>query len=183
MGRVMVGTWLACHRGQLPSSSWQRRRARRTPEISAAAWERNLRARDALGERAPGCYLVAEDDRGTVVAVAMGSVNHADPSEAFGEINVLYVDPDQHRRGIGRQLVQRLSGFLADRDVASVRAGVLTSNHQARRFYEALGGQRIGERLLADDGELLPETIYVWPDITSLLERPEVDQGQRRTPG
>jgi ribosomal protein S18 acetylase RimI-like enzyme len=177
MGRVMVRAWLAAHRGQLPSSSGQRRRARWTPQVSAEAWERNLRERDASAEPARDCYLVAEDERATVVAVAMGSVNHTDPSGFFGEINVLYVDPDQHRRGIGRQLVQHLSACLADRGVTSVRVGVLTANHQARLFYEALGGQHLGERLLAEDGELLPESIYAWPDITSLLSPPDAEQG------
>jgi hypothetical protein len=47
---------------------------------------------------------------------------------------------------------------------------VLTTNLDARRFYELLAGQDIGERLFDEDGVLLPERIYVWPDITSLVE-------------
>jgi len=38
-----------------------------------------------------------------------------------------------------------------------------------RRFYEALGGQLAGERLIEEDGLELPESIYVRPEIRSLL--------------
>ena len=42
MGRVMVEAWLTGHHGQMPEAAWQKRRDEWTPEISAAAWERNL---------------------------------------------------------------------------------------------------------------------------------------------
>jgi ribosomal protein S18 acetylase RimI-like enzyme len=168
MGRVMVASWLAGHRGQMPVRAWQRRRDHWTPEVSAGAWQRALLERDRLADRSRDCYLVAEDDRGTMVAVAFGSVNRADPSALVGEVQALYVDPDQHRRGIGRFLLRQLAGCLADRGATSVQIGVLTANHGARRFYEALGGQLAGERLFEEDGHELPESIYVWPDINSL---------------
>ena len=172
MGRVMVASWLAGHRGQVSDRAWQRRRDDWTPEVSARAWQRALLQRDALGDRSPDCYLLAEDDRGSMLAVAFGSVDRADPRAVFGEVQALYVDPTQHRRGVGRCLLQQLAGCLADRGATSIEIGVLTANHDARRFYEALGGQFAGERLIEEDGEELPQSIYVWPDIRSLLPPP-----------
>lgn len=169
MGRVMVTSWLAGHRGQMPDGAWQRRRDQWTPQESARAWQRALLERDRLPDGVGDCYLVTEDDRGTMIAVACGSVNRADPSEAFGEVHALYVDPHWHGRGVGRLLLQQLSGCLADRGATSVQIGVLSANQAARGFYVALGGRLADERLFDEDGDLLPESIYVWPDITSLL--------------
>jgi GNAT superfamily N-acetyltransferase len=169
MGRVMVTSWLAGHRGQMPARAWERRRDQWTPKDSARAWQRALLERDRLPDGVRDCYLVAEDDRGTMIAVACGSVNRADPSGVFGEVHALYVDPNRYGLGVGRLLLQQLSGCLADRGATSVQIGVLAANQGARGFYEALGGQLAGERLFDEDGDLLPESIYVWPDITSLL--------------
>ena len=171
MGRVMVASWLAGHRGQVSDRAWQRRLDDWTPVVSARAWQRALLERDALGD-SPDCYLIAGDDRGTIVAVAVGSVTRTDQRAVLGEVQALYVDPNQHRRGVGRCLLQQLAECLADRGATSVQIAVLTANHDARRFYEALGGQLAGERLIEEDGEELPESIYVWPDITSLLAPP-----------
>ena len=169
MGRVMVTSWLAGHRGQMPDRAWQRRRDEWTPDDSARAWQRALLERDRWPDRLRDCYLVAEDDLGTMIAVAYGAVNRTDTSELLGEVHALYVDPGRRGRGIGRLLLRQLSGCLASRGATAVQIGVLTANHNARGFYEALGGQLVGERLLDEDGDLLPESIYVWPDITSLL--------------
>jgi ribosomal protein S18 acetylase RimI-like enzyme len=169
MGRVMVTSWLAGHRGQMPTRAWERRRDRWTPAVSAQAWQRALSERDALGERSPDWFLVAEDDRGTMVAVTLGSVTNTDPSALLGEVWALYVHPDHHRLGIGRQLLQQLAVCLADRGATSVQIGVLRVNHAARRFYEALGGRLAGERLIDENGDRLPECVYVWPDIHTLL--------------
>jgi hypothetical protein len=46
---------------------------------------------------------------------------------------------------------------------------VLTANVEAQRFYEALGAQHVGDRHFDEDGVPLPERIYAWPAITSLL--------------
>jgi GNAT superfamily N-acetyltransferase len=153
----------------MPDRAWERRRDQWKPEDSARAWQRALLERDRLPDRLRDCYLVAEDDRGTMIAVACGSVNRADPSRVVGEVHALYVDPNRQGRGIGRLLLQQLSGCLAERGATSVQIGVLTANHDARGFYEALGGHLAGHRLLDEDGHLLPESIYVWPEIASLL--------------
>ena len=41
-------------------------------------------------------------------------------------------------------------------------------NRPARAFYEAMGGHEIGQRTFDEQGVLLPETVYAWPDITTV---------------
>ena len=53
--------------------------------------------------------------------------------------------------------------------VRSLHVGVLAANVDAQRFYQALGAQHFGDRHFDEDGVLLPERIYAWPDATSLL--------------
>jgi hypothetical protein len=43
MGRMMVETWLAAHRDEIPEGQYQRRVSEWTPEVSANAWARALR--------------------------------------------------------------------------------------------------------------------------------------------
>src|SRR6187431_2054584 len=40
MGRVMVGSWLSAHRGQMPDAAWQKRVDEWTPAVSARGWAR-----------------------------------------------------------------------------------------------------------------------------------------------
>ena len=169
MGQLMVTAWLAAHRSHIPPSAWERRRERWTPEISASGWERCLRERDALPDLTRACYLVAEDDQGSIIGVAAAAAVDADPAGTLGEVGSLYVHPDHQHRGIGRRLVLQLAACLAKKGVRSLHVGVLTANVDARRFYEALGAQHIGDRRFDEDGVLLPERIYAWPHITSLL--------------
>ena len=172
MGRLMVATWLRAHRTHIPPAAWHRRQASWTPEASAAGWERHLRERDADPGGARACYLIAEDPAGSLIAVAAAAVAADDPTGTTGEVGSLYVHPDHQRHGIGRQLIQQLAGRLHAMGVQALRIGVLASNVEAQRFYEGIGGHLGGERLFDEDGDLLPERIYTWPDLTTLLTQP-----------
>jgi GNAT superfamily N-acetyltransferase len=165
---MMVTTWLIAHRGHIPPGAWERRRKHWTPEVSALGWERHLRARDAAPDQTRACYLVAEDEHGSIIAIAAAAAAEMDPNGTVGEVGSLYVRPDHQRRGLGRCLVQHLAACLADKGFGSLHIAVLTANLDGRQFYEALGGQHVGERLFDEDGDLLPERIYSWPDITSV---------------
>ena len=166
MGELMVTTWLAAHRQHIPAAAWERRRKRWTPDVSAAGWDRTLRERDAATVGHRGCYLVAEDLHGMMIALAAAAIG---PPQTTGEVGSLYVHAHHQRRGIGRLLVRRLAGDLHAEGATSLQIGVLTANQDGSRFYQALGGQLVGERLFDEDGDLLPELIYAWPDITTLL--------------
>jgi len=52
MGRVMVATYLAAHRDQMPAEAWAKRAQEWTPEVSAQGWARPLRRSAALPKAA-----------------------------------------------------------------------------------------------------------------------------------
>ena len=112
MGRVMVESWLTAHRGQMPDAAWEKRRDEWTPEVSARAWERSLRERDA-GDAAGDVVLVAVDDDGTLAGLVLGLGAEDDPSGRTAEIAAIYVGADRRGRGIGRLLLQAAAGELA----------------------------------------------------------------------
>jgi len=172
MGELMVTTWLRAHRSHIPPAAWHRRQTSWTPEVSAAGWERHLRERDADPGGARACFLVAEDPVGTLIAVAAAAAAAHDPTGTTAEVGCLYVHPDHQRHGLGRQLLQHLATRLHAMEIQTLRIGVLATNVEAQRFYEGLGGQLSGERLFDEDGDLLPERIYTWPDLTTLWTGP-----------
>jgi GNAT superfamily N-acetyltransferase len=168
MGRVMVRAWLSTHRGQIPDAAWQKRADEWTPDVSARAWARLLTER-AGGDHARGVLLVAEEETGDLVALALGSEAADDSSGSTAEIDALYVAPDRQGQGIGRRLLQEAASKLATLGLSTLRIGVLTANVGARRFYEAMGGLDIGQRTFDEEGVPLPGTVYAWPDLDALL--------------
>ncbi|HEU5485330.1 MAG TPA: GNAT family N-acetyltransferase [Microlunatus sp.] len=165
----MVTTWLGAHRSHIPPAAWKRRQESWTPEVSAAGWERHLRERDANRSGARACYLIAEDPAGSLVAIAAAAVAADEPTGATGEVGSLYVHPDHQRQGLGRLLLRQLATRLQAMGVQVLHIGVLATNDEAQRFYQALGGQLSGERLFDEDGDLLLERVYTWPDLTVLM--------------
>lgn len=165
MGRVMVDSYLAGHEGQMPEEAWHKRKEEWTPAVSAAGWERTLRDIEA-GALPSACIFVALDERNGVVGVVMGGPAEAAPGR--GEIYALYVHPERQGQGHGRALVRAAAAYLAGRGMPSLHIGCLASNSASRRFYEALGGEVVGERLFDEEGYLLPEVVYGWADTSSL---------------
>jgi ribosomal protein S18 acetylase RimI-like enzyme len=174
MGRVMVESWLTAHRGQMPDAAWQKRVDEWTPEASGAAWARLLaeRAAPARDDQDRVVLLVAEGDAGDPLGLVLGTEAEDDPSGSTAEIVALYVKPDRQGRGIGRTLLGEGARELARLGFSALHIGVLTANLPARAFYEAMGGQEIGQRTFDEEGVVLPGTVYAWPDITSLVGSP-----------
>lgn len=169
MGRVMVEAWLSAHRGQIPNSLWQKRMDEWTPEVSAAAWARLL-AEQARGEAAGVVVLVADEaaQGADPLALVMGDRDEEDTSASTARVGALYVRSDRRGEGIGRALLGAAARELAGLGFSRLHIGVLTANRPARAFYEAMGGHEIGQRTFDEEGVLLPETVYAWPDINSI---------------
>jgi ribosomal protein S18 acetylase RimI-like enzyme len=175
MGRVMVETFLAAHRGQVPEEALEQRRREWTPEVSARSWARTLS--EIASQAWPReCLYVAEDEAGEVVGLAMGGPMNGSDSlrfydhvpESAGEVYALYVHPSRQQCGFGRRLVQAVAGHLAKVGMPALVIGCLAANAPARCFYEAMGGVIVGERT-CDDG---PEVVYGWEHTGELRERP-----------
>lgn len=57
----------------------------------------------------------------------------------YGTISELYVSPAFRRRGVARELVQRVLGTLAARGVTMVEATVSTAQSEGQSFFSSLG--------------------------------------------
>ncbi len=173
MGQVMVETYLAAHRDQMPADAWARRAADWTPEVSAQAWARELRE-IAAGTELRECIYVAVDEGGELIGLAMGGPA-ADELLQTGAVYALHVRMSHQGRGVGRRLVQMVAADLAQHGMTALQIGCLAANAPARRFYEALGGRLVSERLFDEEGVMLPEVVYEWANIETLAAkgRPE----------
>ena len=135
LGELVVASWLAAHRDQVPEEAWLARQERWTPQVSADGWARLL----GTGEESH-VLLVAEEDgalRGQVLVRFDDGTAH---------LLSLYVAHDRLRRGTGRGLLVAAARAAAARGCTRMRVGVLTANTPARAFYEALGGVVVGAR-------------------------------------
>jgi GNAT superfamily N-acetyltransferase len=167
MGHVMVKAWLTGHRGQIPAAAWEKRRDEWTPEVSAAAWERNLRERDETrGSRE--VYLIAVDDDENLAGILFGLPADDGASKDVAEVAALYVLPEMQGHGVGRQLLNAAAERFAELGLSTLNIAVLTTNEPARGFYEAMGGTDVGERTFDEEGQLLSERVYSWPDLRVL---------------
>ena len=61
-----------------------------------------------------------------------------------------------------------VAGRLAEAGFASLAIAVLSTNGPARGFYQAMGGTDVGERTFDEEGDLLAERVYFWPDLRVL---------------
>jgi GNAT superfamily N-acetyltransferase len=90
------------------------------------------------------------------------------PAGFDGEVHTLYVLSDWQEQGLGRALLS--SGFRALKRAGFSSAFVwVLAQNPSRFFYEAMGGNRIGERAESLWGVELPEIAYGWPDLEAAL--------------
>lgn len=85
-----------------------------------------------------------------------------------GEIYALYLRPDMWRRGIGTALIKHAARELKDRKHSTICLWVLDANARAKAFYEKMGGQKIGNKMIEIGPSRLKEVCYGWKD-TALL--------------
>jgi GNAT superfamily N-acetyltransferase len=137
LGSLIVESWLAAHRGQVPDAAWQKRVEEWTPEVSAQAWARFLAERiDGNHDRT--VLLVAEDEEAEPVGLLLASEAEDDDSGATTEVDALYVLPSQQGHGIGRLLLQRAAEELLALGFARLSLAVLAANRPACGLYEAM---------------------------------------------
>jgi NADH:ubiquinone oxidoreductase subunit D len=76
------------------------------------------------------------------------------------------------RQGIGRHLTITVVERLIQVGLTSLLIWVLAEN-RSQRFYEALGGQQVYEKLVRIGGVPRIEVASGWPDTRTLIAAPE----------
>lgn len=85
-----------------------------------------------------------------------------------GEIYALYLHPAFWRRGIGTALIKHAARELKERKHSAVCLWVLDANVRAKSFYEKMGGQKIGNKMIEIGPSNLKEICYGWKDTAAL---------------
>ena len=143
MSKVHVDTWRTSYAGIVPAEhlaglSYRDREAR---------WEQILTA-----DRPAESNFVAETVAGDVVGFAGGGPEREGNPTYRGELYGIYLLEAYQRKGLGRRLVSAVAHRLLADGFGSMLVWVLKDNHPACRFYESLGGERVGRKTIALSG-------------------------------
>lgn len=87
------------------------------------------------------------------------------------DFSAIYVLRSLQRQGAGRRLMGAMAANLRASGYKNAAVWVLRDNPQARRFYEALGGEATGvEGVWSIEGLDIPDLAYGWRDLTRLVD-------------
>jgi ribosomal protein S18 acetylase RimI-like enzyme len=84
------------------------------------------------------------------------------------EVYALYLDPSAFRQGVGTALLKQAAADLKDQKHSSLCLWVLDGNARAKAFYEKMGGQKVGSKMVEIGPSKLKEACYGWRDTASL---------------
>jgi len=129
IARIHVASWRAAYRGLLPDKvlddldDTQRR----------AQWAANIASSSTD-------TIVHNSKHGIVGFASFGSTRDKDDHPTrVGEIQAIYVDPDEWSKGIGQSLCKRVSAELSALSYEQITLWVLKGNQRACRFYQLAG--------------------------------------------
>lgn len=89
------------------------------------------------------------------------------------EIYALYVHPDYWAKGIGKALMVAAVNQLKEDRMTSLLLWAIKKNERGMRFYEGLGGQRIGKVKKEIGGRMVEESAIGWRDTSEILKHTE----------
>jgi ribosomal protein S18 acetylase RimI-like enzyme len=111
--------------------------------------------------------LLAEHDKNSIAFV---SVFLDEEPEHGALLHNLHVLPQLKGQGLGRLLMCEAAKWMLLKNVRQMHLWVFEANTQARKFYEALGGEVVEKRLESVAGNIEREILrYFWEDIKKLL--------------
>ncbi len=162
IARVHVESWRSTYVGIVPDDYLAGLSYRNRESM----WE------EILTTDRPGtsCF-VAEAEGGDVVGFANAGPERKGDRTYRGELYAIYILEEYQRMGLGRRLFSSaMRRLLADR-FNSMLLWVLEENRPAIRFYESLGGERVGRKTVTIGGVDLVEVSYGWRGIAELASR------------
>jgi ribosomal protein S18 acetylase RimI-like enzyme len=78
--------------------------------------------------------------------------------------------PEYFRQGVGTALIQKAVAALKEQQHQSMCLWVLDKNKRGCNFYEAMGGQRVGKKMIEIGPTKAKEVCYGWRDIDVILK-------------
>lgn len=120
-----------------------------TPTAFASSYEREAdrteeQWREWLGRSDGARFLASTAGEPSGIAAVYLRREERDAPDPVPELVSMWVRPEHRGMGVGRTLVDAVSGWVAERGHAEVRLMVAADNPAAERFYERLGFTRTG---------------------------------------
>lgn len=158
VAQVHRESWRTTYSGILPRDVIEHLAGRR----SESAWRRRLE-----NEGTMQATWIAEEDGEAVGFASCGPARHLlEGLEA--EIYALYVLQTHQRRGLGRSLMSTCARHFVRHGVFGMYLWSLKAN-RARMFYEALGGEEMGEKHERLGSHSFAQVAYGWHELTGLV--------------
>lgn len=110
---------------------------------------------------------VAQSDKGTVVGFIAARIENS-LNSAIAEITSFYIIKEFQKKGIGRKLLKSAVEYMTEKNIQAVALWTVEQN-PSRHFYEHLGGQMAGSRIIDRGGKKLTQVSYLWKDTSALL--------------
>jgi GNAT superfamily N-acetyltransferase len=170
IAKVYVDAWRSAYAAILP----HRGLLGMSCEQQARQWAWTVRNRADVH----AVIVATEADYGVVGFTSFGPARPGDRPTGFagerdanvGEIYTLYVQPEFHERGIGRQLLAAAFAAMVGKGYGCSFLWVLRDN-PSRYFYERVGGRVVAERRERMWGCTVDQICYGWPDLTKAIDR------------
>ena len=156
MARVHVDSWRSTYAGIVPAEYLAGLSYRNRESL----WKELLTT-----DRPRTSYFVAETEDGDIVGFASAGPERGGDRVYRGELYAIYILEEYQRMGLGRRLFSSVTRRLLADGFNSMLLWVLEDNRPACRFYELLGGERVGRKTITIDGVDIVEVSYGWRKI------------------
>jgi ribosomal protein S18 acetylase RimI-like enzyme len=157
LGAVHVAAWKETYTSLLPEEML----SALTVEHRSAMWAHIL-ANPAASD---DTVVFLAEDQGTIIGFGACGRQRDERLSAQGfdaEIGAIYVLRSHQHQGIGQDLMRAMAAELQSRGFTAVALWVLRENAAARRFYQHLGGEIVGEKEDQRGDTTLVEAAYGW---------------------
>ncbi|KLU62409.1 FR47-like protein [Peptococcaceae bacterium CEB3] len=162
LARVHVDTWRTTYQGLIAQEYLD--------SMNYDAWA--TRWKTSLGDKS-NVVIVVETAQRKIVGFALGGPNRERDSNReggatySGELYAIYIVKEYQRKGFGRLLIKTMAARLRNRGFHSMIVWMLGGN-QADKFYESLGGQKLGSKEVEIAAQSHEVVAYGWLDTTDL---------------
>lgn len=113
--------------------------------------------------------FVLTDEKDEIVGFAVGGPERSGEFEGYdGELYAIYLYESVQGQGGGRRLVEAVAADLDGRGFSRMVIAVLAEN-PACRFYEKMGGHKIGEEEIEIGQSKHTELIYGFDDLRAMI--------------
>jgi GNAT superfamily N-acetyltransferase len=151
--QVHVKSWQSSYRGLLPQEFLDTLNAMER----LALWRSALAHPETFGN-----FVAMAPGSGDIVGFCSVGRNRGSPAGYPGEVYALYLLEEVKGHGVGRALFLEALQWLREQGLLPVTLWVLKDNTRARRFYERMGGQLVGEQTITIGDQPYPEVAYGW---------------------